>query len=92
MKFRNEIFRIRKIGGGFPRIFRDGIAFPFNEIKQTMTTELRIEDFFDFIFRLVIDDNGGRRRLSPAGNIGFDISIKQRNMKHGVDFERHREL
>jgi len=69
----------------FPRVVRDWVTFPLDEIEQSLSHDLGIKDFLNLKLSLVVDDDRGRRRLSARGNIGLDVPIKERSMKHGVD-------
>jgi hypothetical protein len=49
--------------GGNPRVFISSIAKPVDKIVQLVTADARVQNFFDFIFFIVVDDFGGRSKI-----------------------------
>ena len=60
--------------GRFPGIVRIGIAFPFDQIFESVLGTAGIEDVVDFeMFVIVFDVGGGRRGGKSVGRkCGFD--------------------
>jgi hypothetical protein len=50
-------------GGRNPRVFISSITKPVNKIVQLVTADARIQNFFDFIFFIVVDDIGRRLKM-----------------------------
>jgi hypothetical protein len=51
-------------GGGNPRVFISSITKPVNKVVQLVTADARIQDFFDFVFFIVVDDFGRGPKMS----------------------------
>ena len=73
---------------GFPRIFRCGIPFPFDQVEYAMAIPrvLEINDLFDFKMLVFIVDDFWRR-ASEIGSMLFCFFIRgdQRVMEHWVN-------
>jgi hypothetical protein len=59
----DEVRRIGEIAGRLRRVVGRGVVLPANFVKETATAESRIEDFFDFPFQFVVDNDRRRRIL-----------------------------
>jgi hypothetical protein len=64
----NEVRRVDEIAGGLPRVVGWRVVLPANFIKETAMAESRIEDFFNFPFRFVVNDDRKQRILCSIGD------------------------
>jgi hypothetical protein len=64
----DEVRRIGEIAGRLPRVVGQGVVFPANFVKEIATAESRIEDFFNFPFEFVVDNDRRQRILCSIGD------------------------
>jgi hypothetical protein len=86
----NKVWNIKGVFLWLPGFFV--IASPTDPILDTAAIASAIEDFFDFIVLLAINNDWRRRRLDLARQGIFRCRFQQGNMEDRVDFHGCREL
>ncbi len=68
MKREEEVERIVKVGEREPKTFGGGVTEEINKVKMPAMVELTVEDGRNFVFRVGVNKNRGRRGCSTARN------------------------
>jgi len=90
VKFFNEVRTVYAIHGCYPTSLFVGtiVTFPFDIVTKwasTMFIDLGVQNGFDAIFRVIVDNNGKRRILGMVWNGVWNVGFKHQSMENWVN-------
>lgn len=88
----DKILGVDEILAWLPSSSRDRPPFPMDKVLELTTADAGVQDLFDFIFFLVVDDDGRRRLLDTTRDVVGTHAHEKRDMEHRVDTHGRREL
>ena len=68
-----EFLGSRELSFGKPRVFFGGVAFPLDKVLPSGRSSFVMNDLFDFVMFLIINEIWGWRWEIPAMNFVFKI-------------------
>lgn len=61
------------------------VTGPLDEVTELSSVVLRVENLVDLEFLVVVDDDGGRRRLFPSGNAIRVSGLQEGDVEDGME-------